>query len=126
MKLVCDTSILVDKLRGGKKWDELTIGMGKDVELYLPSVVVFELYSGQSTRNPEMEKNLRRVVGYFEVVELSARIAQKAGEIFRDETSDLQVPDYIVAATALELDAEVVTLNKKHFAKVAGLKIFGV
>ena len=124
MKLVCDTSILIDKLRGGKKWDEFLAGVGNDVELYLPSIVVFELYSGQSSKNKEVEKHLSRVVGHFEVVELTRKISKIAGEIYRDQAKDLEVPDYIVAATALEMDAEVVTLNKKHFNKIEGLRIF--
>ena len=124
MNLVCDTSILIYKLRGGKKWDEFVAVIGKDAELFLPSIVVFELYSGQSSKDKEVEKNLRRVVGYFEVVELTRKISKIAGEIYRDQAKDLEVPDYIVAATALEMDAEVVTLNKKHFVNVKGLRIF--
>lgn len=124
MNLVCDTSILIDKLRGGKKWDEFLTVVGGDVELYLPSIVVFELYSGQSSKDRNVEKNLRRVVGYFEVVELTGKIAKISGEIYRDQVKGLEVPDYIVAATALEIDAEVVTLNKKHFVNVKGLRIF--
>lgn len=124
MELVCDTSILIDKLRGGKKWDEFVESVEDDVNLYLPTIVVFELYSGKSTKSAVEVEKLNKVTKHFERVDLSEQIAVRAGGIYRDGVKDLQVPDYVIAATALELGAEVVTLNRKHFEKVPGVKIF--
>ncbi|KKS31993.1 MAG: putative ribonuclease VapC [Candidatus Amesbacteria bacterium GW2011_GWA2_42_12] len=124
MKLVCDTSIFIDKLRGGKRWDEFVESVEGDVNLYLPTIVVFELYSGKSTKRAGEVKKLNQVIKYFERVELTEQIARRAGEIYRDGVKDLQVPDYVIAATALELGAEVMTLNRKHFAKIPGVRVF--
>ena len=98
----------------------------KDYKLYLPSIVGFEIYSGESSKRPEQVKRIKEFLNYFEIVELDWNIAQKAGEIYRDYVSDLEVPDYIVAATAQEIGASVVTLNKKHFQKIPGIILFPV
>lgn len=124
MKLVCDTSILIDKLRGGKRWDEFVERVEGNINLYLPTIVVFELYSGKSTKTAREMEKMNQVISHFERVELTEQIAGRAGEIYRDGVKKLQVPDYIIAATALELGAPVVTLNKKHFIQIPGVRVF--
>jgi len=124
MKLVVDTSILIDKLRGGRKWDDFLENLDEGVKLYLPSIVVFELFSGISSRKSEMAKKILGFRKYFFGVDLTWEIARKAAEINRDYPGDLDVPDYIIGATALNLGAEVVTLNKKHFSKIPGISIY--
>jgi predicted nucleic acid-binding protein len=125
MKLVFDTSILIDALRLKKEAREVIVNIEKtDHELFLSSIVGFELYSGDSSRKPDQVKRIKDFLKYFEVVEINLDIAKRAGEIFRDIDKDLGVPDYIVAATALEIGASVVTLNTKHFSKIPGLSIY--
>src|SRR5438128_9349437 len=118
MKLVIDTSILIDYLRGGIKWEELLIKVEKDAEVYLPTIVIFELFSGKSTSNPKIAKEINDFIKFFQKVELTEKIAKRAGELFRDVSKNLGAPDYIIAASALELNATVVTLNKKHFEQI--------
>ena len=127
MKLVFDTSVLIDALRLKKDARGIFAEVeNKDYKLYLPSIVGFEIYSGESSKRPEQVKRIKEFLNYFEIVELDWNIAQKAGEIYRDYVSDLEVPDYIVAATAQEIGASVVTLNKKHFQKIPGIILFPV
>ena len=125
--LVCDSSIVVDKLRGGKSWTKFVGALDEeDAKFYLSTISIFELYSGESTRNPAAAKVLREALKLFEKVEVTTKIAQRAGEIYRDAKVDLEMPDYVIAATALELGAEVVTLNRKHFGKVPGVRVFAL
>ncbi len=125
MRLIIDTSIIIDELRGGKKWDGLVDGFKKkDAELFLPSIVIFEIFSGQSSKNKKIKNKIDSLLSYFRLVDLSDGIAQRAGEIYRDNDSTLGVIDYIIAATAMEIGAQVVTLNKKHFQKIPGVSIY--
>ena len=125
MKLVFDTSVLIDALRLKKDARGIFAEVeNKDYKLYLPSIVGFEIYSGESSKRPEQVKRIKEFLNYFEIVELDWNIAQKAGEIYRDYVSDLEVPDYIVAATAQEIGASVVTVNKKHFQKIPGILLY--
>ena len=125
MRLIIDTSIIIDELRGGKKWDGLVDGFKKkDAELFLPSIVIFEIFSGQSSKNRKIKDKIDNLLGHFRLIDLSEGIAQKAGEIYRDNDSTLGVVDYIIAATAIEVGAQVVTLNEKHFQKIPGVSLY--
>jgi predicted nucleic acid-binding protein len=124
MRLVIDTSILIDYLRGGTLWEELVRNLKKDTEIYLPTIVVFEIFSGKSTSNPKIAKEINNFLAYFQRIELTEDIAIRAGELFRDVNRNLGAPDYIIAASALELNATVVTLNKKHFEQITNLNIY--
>ncbi|KKU64223.1 MAG: hypothetical protein UX87_C0009G0020 [Candidatus Amesbacteria bacterium GW2011_GWA1_47_16] len=124
MKLVIDTSILIDYLRGGMKWEELLGRLEKDTELYLPTIVIFELFSGKSTSKPEIAKKINEFLSFFQKVELTEGIARRAGELFRDMNKNLGAPDYIIAASAIELNATLVTLNISHFAQIAHLSLY--
>lgn len=126
MKLIVDTSILIDKLRGGKKWDEFLSVLDSNVELYLPSIAIFELFSGLSSRKPQISLKISNLRKFFREVDLTPEIAKRAGEINRDVAGNLDLPDYIIAATAIEIGAQIVTLNKKHFQKIQGVSIYQI
>ena len=124
MKLVIDTSILIDYLRGGVRWENLLNKLEKDDEIYLPTIVVFELFSGGSTSDPKTSERINDFIKYFQKIELTERIARRAGELFRDVSKNLGAPDYIIAASALEMNARLVTLNKKHFEQIPSLNLY--
>lgn len=126
MKLVADTSILIDKLRGGKKWDEFLGVLDSSVKLYLPSIVIFELFSGLSSRKARISSKISSFRKFFREVDLTPEIAKRAGEMNRDVFGNLDLPDYIIAATAIEVGAQVVTLNKKHFQRIPGVSIYQI
>jgi|SRR3989344_835712 len=126
MKLVIDTSVLIDYLRGGMKWEELLGKLEKDAEIYLPTIVIFELFSGKSTAKQETASKINDFLGFFQKVELTERIAKRAGELFRDMNKNLGAPDYIIAATALELNAMLVTINTSHFKQIMHLTLYSI
>lgn len=126
MKLVVDTSIIIDKLRGGTKWDDFLSTLDSNVELYLPSIIIFELFSGLSSKKTVASKKISEIRKYFTEVDLTPEIAKRAGEMNRDMKDSLDLPDYIIAATAMEIGAQVVTLNQKHFQKIPGLSIYSL
>lgn len=126
MKLVLDTSIIIDYLRNGKVGVEFFNKVAEDTVFFIPTIVIFELFSGQSTKDPQKLKKIIDFIEYFQKIELTETIAQKAGEIYRDLSSTLQPPDYIIAASALETGGVVVTLNKKHFEPIPNLKLYQV
>ncbi|KKQ41666.1 MAG: hypothetical protein US60_C0032G0007 [Microgenomates group bacterium GW2011_GWC1_37_8] len=125
MKLVFDTSILIDYLRGGNRWNDFLETVDKDnTELYLPTIVAFELFSGKSSSDSYVIKKILDITKLFQLLDLSWDIGEKASEIYRDFISNLEVPDYIIAATTLEIGGTIVTLNRKHFEKIPGLSIY--
>lgn len=126
MRLLADTSILIDYLRGGSKGQQFIgkIEDNNEVELFIPTIVVFELFSGESTQNPKVAARITDLLRFFQKVDLDENIAKNAGQLYRDSRIKLQVSDYIIAASALHLNAEVVTLNKKHFEQIPNINIY--
>lgn len=123
MKLVLDTNIFIDKLRGGTKLDDFFSGVDEGVELFLPTVVVFELFAGLSSKQKSISDKIIEFRKYFHEIDLNWNVARRAAEIHRDN-KDIEAFDCIVAATAIEIGAQVVTLNKKHFGKIPQVAIY--
>ena len=124
MRFILDTNILIDQLRGGNKWNEFVENIDKDSEIFIPTIVVFELFLGLSSKKPEIAKKINNIRLYLQPVDLTWEIAKRAGEIYRDKKKEIEAPDCIIAATAMEIGAQVVTLNKKHFSRIPNLMIY--
>lgn len=124
MKLVLDTSIIIDYLRNDKRGVAFFNKEQEDIAFYLPTIVIFELFSGKSTQNFAKLKIIIDFIRYFQRIELTESIAERAGQIYRDISTTLQVPDYIIGASALEIGGMVVTLNRKHFEQIPNLAIY--
>lgn len=124
MKLVIDTSILIDYLRNGPVGVRFFEEIRQETTFFLPTVVIFELFSGQSTQNVHAVEKIERFIAYFQRIELTEKIAKRAGGIYRDTVKTLDVPDYIIAASAFEIGGTVVTINRKHFEQIPGLSLY--
>ncbi len=126
MKLVLDTNIIIDKLRGGTRWDEFLSNIDEDSEMFLPTIVIFELFSGLSSKRKSIVEKINGFKKYFRQVDLTWNIARRAAEIHRDHPQSIDAFDCIIGATAIEIGAQVVTLNKKHFSKIPGVLIYQI
>lgn len=126
MKLLADTSILIDYLRGGARGQRFIDGIegDNDLELFISTIAIFELFSGESTRNPKVVVRVLNLLQFFQIIDLDEKIAKVAGQLYRESKNKLQVPDYIVAASALQINAAVVTLNNKHFETIPNLELY--
>ncbi len=124
MKIIVDTSVIIEFLRTGKGVyvDLMEKASKKSAVVYVPAVVVLELWKGQSMKNSETEKRVEKILLPMKSVDLTKQLAKKAGTIIRENNMD-DFLDSVVAAAALYLDASVATLNKKHFTKIKGLKL---
>jgi predicted nucleic acid-binding protein len=125
MKLITDTSILIDFLRGGEAGTNFFNQIKKqEFELLIPTIIIFELFSGKSAENPTVLKKITNFLASFKRIELTEAIAIRAGQLYRQTGRTLGPQDYIIAASALEINATVVTLNTKHFGQIPNLNIY--
>ncbi|KKR30626.1 hypothetical protein A2715_00370 [Candidatus Woesebacteria bacterium RIFCSPHIGHO2_01_FULL_39_32] len=124
MKIIVDTSILIDNLRGGDKWNKFQEKVDEDSEIFLPTIVVFELFLGSSSQRKDVEKKIGELRKCFQQIELTWDIAKRSAEIYRSQTKDIEAADCIIAASSFEIGGSVLTLNKKHFEKIPGISIY--
>jgi len=125
VKVLIDSSVIVDYTRAGVgAFPQILLQKtSRKAEVYIPTTVILELWAGDSmTKESEVVK-VNRLLAPLKIVDLTKQIAKKAGELVRLGQID-SFQDAAIAATALYLDAELATANKKHFEKVRGLKFF--
>lgn len=115
MKLL-DTSVAVDHLRGVEPAVALLRNVVADEHGVLASELVrFELLAG--VRDDELDA-LERFFSALTWIPVDEEIARTAGALarrYRRSHSGVDDADYVIAATALELGAELLTTNVRHF-----------
>lgn len=123
-QVVVDSDLIIDFLRTRKGFfvDLLKLQSEGKIDLFVSSVTVFELFSGQSAAGEENE--LLDLVYKLKVVSFDSGIARLAGEINRNSQYVLKLADLAIGATTLFLNAELATKNKKHFSQIPKLKFF--
>lgn len=127
MKLVIDSSILIDFLRGGKTSERFFKNIREqNPKFFIPTIVIYELFSGKSSEKSSTGVKIINLIDSFERIELTEQLAISAGELYRKLGSQIGSSDYIIAASALSMNAQVVTLNTKHFEKIPGINLYNL
>ena len=121
MNLV-DTDVLVDCLRGttaAQAW----LGQLAEQPSAVPAVAAMELVMGCRDR-ADLER-IQRFLATFEVVWPEAAEFAAAYQLLLAHrlSSGLDIPDCLIAATALARNARLYTFNLKHFQVVPGLDV---
>ncbi len=125
-KLLLDTSVLIDHLRRyGPAIAFLEMVFKGGVPVAVSVVTETELYAGKSMQDAAKEEAVRKLLGLFEVLPVTSRIARRAGALLRKHRPRGLTPaDAVIAATALEEGAALITRNIRDFRTVEGLLVF--
>ncbi len=119
-RLLVDTDILVDYLRGTPGAVAFIESRSEDL---LASVIsVAELFAG--LREGRERASLESFIAAFNMIPVDREIAERGGIYRRDfmRSHRLGLADALIAATADVMDAELATLNVKHFPMRPRLK----
>ena len=124
MRLVLDTSILIDHLRGRPKAavEVIPLAIARGDELWSSYVVRAELLAGMRTVEEAATRELMRLITWVDVDESMSEAAGALGRRFLSSHPGIEIADLIVAALVQHLDAELKTANVKHFPMFKGLK----
>jgi len=118
-----DTSVAIDHLRGSPPAVDLLRSLIEaDEHLLASEVVRFELLAG--VREAEVTA-LERFCSGISWVPVGEEVARAAGALARKHRrahSGIDDADYLIAATALLLDAPLLTTNVRHFPMLADLE----
>jgi predicted nucleic acid-binding protein len=118
-----DTTIAVDHLRGAEPATTLLRDLVEaEEELGASEIVRFELLSGVRDHELEALEQFFSAVAWIPVDEDIARIAGSLARKHRRANSGVDDADYLIAATALAFDAELLTTNVRHFPMLSDLR----
>lgn len=122
MKLV-DTAVAIDHLRG--KDEALALFRRlfvSDESLAASEVVRFELLAGVRPSEVAALERFFMALAWIPVTEEVARRAGGLARRYRRSHRGIDDADYLIAATALVFDAELLTTNVRHFPMLRGLR----
>jgi predicted nucleic acid-binding protein len=117
--ILLDTDVLVDFLRGHRIAVDFVNAYSD--RIILSAIVVAELYAG--VKGDDERAALDKFVSLFRVVPVSAEIAKTGGLYKRHYGSShgVGLADAVIAASAEAENAELKTLNTKHYPMLKGL-----
>lgn len=122
MKLL-DTSVAVDHLRGERPAMELLQRLVEGDETIAASEVVrFELLAGVRDDEVEALEEFFSVLSWVPVEESITRLAGSLARRHRNSHAGIDDADYLIAATALVLEADLLTTNVRHFPMLEGIR----
>jgi predicted nucleic acid-binding protein len=118
--VLIDTDVMIDFLRGHPK--AVALVKKHAARIILSSIVTAELYAG--VRGDEELDTLDNLVSLFRVIPISPSLARAGGLNKRDysKAHGVGLADAIVAATCDAENAELKTLNIKHYPMIKGLR----
>ncbi len=122
MKLL-DTSVAIDHLRGVEAASALLRGLITQGETVAASEVVrFELLAGVRDEERDALEQFFAAITWVPIDEAVVRGAGALARRCRVSHQGIDDADYLIAGTALALEAEILTTNVRHFPMFAGLE----
>lgn len=121
--VVVDTDLVIDFLRGQGPGAQLVRGLIANQRLRVTAVTAFELRVG--TDFLKRRDDVLRLVR-SRTFPLDASSALRAGELaatLRRAGQDIGLADCLQAGICLNFDLPFATRNRKHFNRVAGLRL---
>ena len=119
--ILFDTSVLIAHLRGVEEASRL---LTDAVRVDTASCSVLTRVEIEGGMRSDERFAVRRLMGVLRAEPVTEEIAIRAGELLREYRRShpgIDVVDYVIAATAELKDAELATLNVKHFPMIDGI-----
>ncbi len=122
--IVADTDVLIDALRGrGPAAERVHRELGTGA-LATTAVTAFELRSG--ARREKERDAVEKLLAAMPILPLDDEAADRAAEARRElETAGVPIgmADYLIAGICLTRPAVLLTRNRSHFERIAGLEV---
>jgi len=124
-QLIClDTSVLIDYFRKTKKENAFLTELLNNYDRLAISVITeFEIYSGATDGQMEFWDTFFQQIQILPLNTEAIRIAAILFKQLKAQNSLIDMPDLLIAATALSHQLPLATLNVKHFERIKQLDL---
>jgi predicted nucleic acid-binding protein len=118
-----DTTVAVDYLRGAAVASDLLESLlGSGVPVVASEVVRFELLAGVREHARPALESFCSALSWVAVDEEVSRVGGDLARRYRAAFGGIDDLDYLIAATALVVKADLLTTNVRHFPMFEGLQ----
>jgi tRNA(fMet)-specific endonuclease VapC len=120
--MVIDTSLFIEHLRAKNKTQTTLFQLSSTELRYASAITVYELLTGAT--DAMKIASVRHELQGLLILPFTTQVSEKAAEIshnLRRRGLMIELPDSLIAATALVSDLPIKTLNIRHFERVEGL-----
>lgn len=123
MKLLFDTSILVEVDRHNEQTVKLLEKLAEQEELFISTITVAEILTGSNLRKdaPLALLKAKEILNQFIWIEVDGDVAETVAKLYsylllEKKEKSIEYPDVLIAASLLSIRGEaLITLNKKDF-----------
>ena len=121
--VICDTNILIEFYKGNSEVIENLHKIGNE-NIILSSVTAGELIFGAF--NKVELRNIQKDINELRVLHINEKISRNFIDLMQKYSlsHNLDLPDALIAATAINADLELYTLNLKHFKYIDNIKLW--
>jgi len=122
--ILIDTSILIDYYRKTNKENSAWIGLfDRGYEFAVSAITKYELYSGATQSQIEFWNSILVAIPVIPLDESCVDTAVQINFALRRKRKQIDLADLFIAATAMNQNLSIATLNKKYFDRIDGLTI---
>lgn len=128
MKILLDTSIIVDVDRGKRAVIETCKELTRKHSALVSTVTVSEILTGSYLRPdyPRAVAKAKKILGQFTWISLDGAVAEKLAQLnayLIAEGQPIEYQDNAIAATCLATESDILlTNNIEHFTRIPALK----
>ncbi len=121
--VVCDTNIFIEFYKNNRQIVENLKKIGLE-NIAMSSVTAGELIFGAYDKR-ELQ-NIRKDIDSLTVLPLNENISKRFVDLMTEYSlsHNLDLPDALIASTAIDYGCELYTLNLKHFRYINDLKLW--
>ncbi|MDO8609122.1 MAG: type II toxin-antitoxin system VapC family toxin [bacterium] len=129
--IIVDTDVIINYVKQTKPSileHYIRLQNKKQVKLCVSSITVFEYFSGISFSHQAEYQSSEILFKQFTIQDVTEPIVKIAAK-FNNEMklfSSIGLADILISATALFQNAKLLTLNKRHFHLIPGLKFASI
>ncbi len=119
--ILMDTTVLIDHLRKKRKDPTLFYQITADYDVAISAITEFEFRVGATLENRAF---IEEMLDTIPITPFSTECVECATQIYHElkrQNQLIELPDILIAATALTHEMPLLTLNRKHFMRVANL-----
>jgi len=121
VEMLFDNKYLVDHLRDLHQHFACFKSAERAILGYVSTITEAELFAGNDVESKEKQTKLRFLIELFQKVDVNSIIARGAGEFVRKYK--IEMPDAIIAATALTLKCKLLTRNLSDFNHIKEITV---